>query len=135
MAVPDEPGETGKTGARNEHGPDVRDEDLERRRRSLEATLAARRPQGGAGAKDANTGGATGYGQALKLSSEFIAGIAVGAGLGWMIDRVAGTSPWGLIILLLLGFCAGVLNVLRSAGLVAQSGPQAPKKGDGTPEN
>jgi ATP synthase protein I len=40
----------------------------------------------------------------LKLSSEFIAGVAVGAGLGWVIDRLAGTSPWGLIVFLLLGF-------------------------------
>lgn len=63
-----------------------------------------------------------GFGQALKLSSEFIAGIVVGAGLGWLIDRIAGTSPWGLIIFLLLGFAAGVLNVLRSAGLVAEAG-------------
>ena len=38
---------------------------------------------------------------------------------------MAGTSPWGLIIFLLLGFVAGVLNVLRSAGLVAEpGGPQ-----------
>jgi ATP synthase protein I len=63
-----------------------------------------------------------GFGQALKLSSEFIAGIAVGVGIGWLIDRVAGTSPWGLIIFLLLGFVAGVLNVLRSAGLIAEAG-------------
>ena len=40
----------------------------------------------------------------MKLSSEFIAGVAVGAGLGWGIDRLAGTSPWGLIVFLLLGF-------------------------------
>lgn len=63
-----------------------------------------------------------GFGQALKLSSEFIAGIAVGVGLGWLIDRIAGTSPWGLIIFLLLGFAAGVLNVLRSVGVVAEAG-------------
>ena len=30
--------------------------------------------------------------------------------------HVAGTSPWGLIGFLLLGFCAGVLNVVRAAG-------------------
>lgn len=102
-----------------------RDEDLERRRRQLEATLAERKPKpdgkGGAG-----TGGVSGYGQALKISSEFIAGIAVGAGLGWFLDRVAGTSPWGLIVLLLLGFCAGVLNVLRSMGKIAEPGPKGP---------
>ncbi len=56
----------------------------------------------------------------MKLSTEFVAGVVVGAGLGWLIDRGLGTSPWGLIIFLLLGFCAGVLNVLRSAGVVAE---------------
>ena len=46
----------------------------------------------------------------------------MGVGLGWIIDRLAGTSPWGLIVFLLLGFGAGVLNVLRSAGVVAEFG-------------
>jgi ATP synthase protein I len=43
----------------------------------------------------------------------------VGAGIGWLIDRWLGISPWGLIVFLLLGFAAGVLNVMRSAGLVS----------------
>ncbi|WP_312797720.1 AtpZ/AtpI family protein [Tianweitania sp.] len=98
------------------------DDGLDRRRRDLGAKLASRRPETQAGAGDAKSRGATGYGQAMKLSSEFIAGIVVGAGLGWIVDRFAGTSPWGLIIFLLLGFGAGVLNVLRSAGLVADAG-------------
>ena len=46
----------------------------------------------------------------------------MGVGLGWFLDRVAGTSPWGLIVGLMLGFGAGVLNVLRSAGVVAEFG-------------
>jgi ATP synthase protein I len=29
-----------------------------------------------------------------------------------------GTSPWGMIVFLLLGFAAGVLNVMRAAGVV-----------------
>jgi ATP synthase protein I len=33
-----------------------------------------------------------------------------------------------LIVLLLLGFAAGVLNVMRSAGVVAQPGQKAPDK-------
>jgi ATP synthase protein I len=65
-----------------------------------------------------------GYAAAMKLSSEFIAGIVVGAFLGYLLDHFAGTGPWGMIVLLLLGFCAGVLNVLRSAGLVATPGPR-----------
>ena len=38
----------------------------------------------------------------------------MGAGIGWIIDRMAGTSPWGLIVFLLLGFGAGVLNVMAA---------------------
>ena len=127
---PDEPGKTGP----GEDRPDIRDDDLERRRQKLEASLATRRPAGREGAESARSSGAAGYGQALKLSSEFIAGIAVGAGLGWVIDRMAGTSPWGLIVFLLLGFGAGILNVLRSAGVVADQGLKAPEKAAEKPE-
>lgn len=60
--------------------------------------------------------------QAMKLSSEFIAGIVVGGVIGWSLDRFVGTTPWGMIIFLLLGFAAGTLNVLRAAGYVADQG-------------
>jgi ATP synthase protein I len=65
---------------------------------------------------------ASGYARGFRLSSELVAGVVVGAGLGWLIDRGFGTAPWGLIIFLLLGFAAGVLNVMRSAGVVAGGG-------------
>jgi ATP synthase protein I len=61
---------------------------------------------------------ASGFARGLRLSSELVAGVAVGAGLGLLIDRELGTAPWGLIVFLLLGFAAGVLNVMRSAGVV-----------------
>ncbi|CAN7406028.1 AtpZ/AtpI family protein [Mesorhizobium sp. LjNodule214] len=122
MAEKNGPNGTGETGRGKQHEADIRDDDLERRRRDLEASLATRRPDRLEGKDDAKTGSVAGYGQALKLSSEFIAGIVVGVGLGWFLDRLAGTSPWGLIVGLLLGFGAGVLNVLRSAGLVAEFG-------------
>jgi hypothetical protein len=37
-----------------------------------------------------------------------------------LLDRWLGISPWGLIIFLLLGFAAGVLNVMRAAGIVRE---------------
>jgi ATP synthase protein I len=52
----------------------------------------------------------------FRLSSELVAGVVVGALLGWSFDHLLSTSPWGLIVFLLLGFSAGVLNVIRSAG-------------------
>lgn len=62
-----------------------------------------------------------GYALAFRLASEFVAGVLVGAVLGWGLDQLAGTSPWGLIGLLLLGFCAGVVNVVRAAGAMSAS--------------
>jgi len=53
----------------------------------------------------------------FRLSSELIAGVAVGALMGWGFDRLLSTSPFGLIVFVLLGFSAGVLNVIRSAGV------------------
>jgi len=75
---------------------------------------------------------ASGYAKGFRLSSELVAGVLVGAGLGWLIDRLLGISPWGLIVFLLLGFAAGVLNVMRSAGVVAggipDEGPSGKRK-------
>jgi len=59
---------------------------------------------------------------ALRLSSEFVAGVLVGGLIGWAIDHFAGTTPWGLIVFLLLGFGAGTLNAMRAAGLIASQG-------------
>src|ERR1700720_894539 len=51
----------------------------------------------------------------FRLSAEFVAGILVGAAIGWFMDRWLGTSPWGLIVLLLGGFAAGGLHILGGA--------------------
>jgi ATP synthase protein I len=51
----------------------------------------------------------------FRISSELIASVVVGAVVGWGIDRLLSTSPFGLIVFFLLGFVAGVVNVVRSA--------------------
>lgn len=56
----------------------------------------------------------------FRLSTELVAGVLVGAAIGWLLDRWLGISPWGLIVFLLLGFVAGVLNVMRAAGIVRE---------------
>ncbi|MDH3195403.1 MAG: AtpZ/AtpI family protein, partial [Hyphomicrobiales bacterium] len=38
---------------------------------------------------------------------------------GGGLDARAGTTPWGMIGFLLLGFAAGVVNVMRSAEKMA----------------
>ena len=61
---------------------------------------------------------ASAFARGFRLSTELVAGVIVGALIGWLLDRWLGISPWGLIVFLLLGFAAGVLNVMRAAGVV-----------------
>jgi ATP synthase protein I len=73
-------------------------------------------------------GNSSGMALGFRLSTELVAGVLVGAVIGWFLDRTLGISPWGLIVFVLLGFAAGVLNVIRGAGV----GPGSP---DGRPKN
>src|SRR5262245_46527677 len=59
----------------------------------------------------------------FRLSTELVAGVLVGAFIGWALDKWLGISPWGMIVFLLLGFAAGVVNVMRAAGV--SGGPGA----------
>ncbi|MCV6548679.1 MAG: AtpZ/AtpI family protein [Cohaesibacter sp.] len=65
---------------------------------------------------------ASGLAMAWRLGSEFIAGVFVGGAIGWLLDTWFGLAPWGMIIFTLLGFVAGMLNMLRSAGKIAPPG-------------
>jgi ATP synthase protein I len=60
------------------------------------------------------------FARGFRLSTELVGGVLVGAGLGWLLDRWLGSSPWGLIVFVLLGFAAGVVNVMRAAGVAPQ---------------
>jgi ATP synthase protein I len=60
----------------------------------------------------------TALGQAFRLSAEFVSGVVAGGVVGWIVDRLFGTGPWGLIVCIILGFCAGMLNLMRAAGVV-----------------
>lgn len=51
--------------------------------------------------------------QAWSMGGEFVGAIVVSGGIGWWLDRHLGTGPWVMITMLVLGFAAGTLNVLR----------------------
>ncbi len=87
---------------------------------ALDARIAA--------AKHANArpsaldGRAEGRGWAVGI--EFVGAVLVSAALGWGIDRFAGTAPWAMIVLLILGFAAGTRRALQTS-----------KQFDGDPES
>ena len=48
---------------------------------------------------------------------EFIGAVLVSGFIGWAIDRWAGldTAPWAMIVLLVLGFAAGVRRAMKTS--------------------
>ena len=92
---------------------------LDHRLSEIEGSRKIRTDQSG-NEQDAAQAKASAMAVGLRLSSELVAGVLAGAALGWGFDRLLSTSPWGLIVFLLLGFTAGVINVMRSAGVMAK---------------
>ena len=88
---------------------------------SLDQRLSEIRDNRKVGTDQSGTGGgdsaarASAMARGFQLSSELIAGVVVGAAIGWGFDKLLSTSPFGLIVFFLLGFVAGVVNVVRSA--------------------
>ena len=103
----------------------AKDARLSERLRGLGDELGRHRPRDepGSGADRGQAASGAGYALGFRLSSELVAGVLAGAGIGWALDRVLGISPWGLIVFLLLGFVAGVVNVIRAAGAGRGTGP------------
>ena len=75
----------------------------------------------------------SGLARGMRIGTEFIAAVLVGAGIGYLIDLGLGTSPWGLLILLLMGFAAGILNVIRVVAEMNAASPP-PQGADLGPE-
>jgi len=75
--------------------------------------------------------GAMGLG--LRMATELAAALIVGLALGWVIDRVFGTRPWGLIIFFFLGVAAGMVNVFRAAKGVGSASTPRPTRDDDLP--
>ncbi len=108
-----------KRGGENGRKPDGTDDaDLSARLKSLDARISqASEQRAESEPRDRPKTDSSAIGQAFRYSAEFVSGVLAGGIIGWLVDHLFGTSPWGLIICLILGFCAGMLNLLRAAGL------------------
>ena len=80
------------------------DAQLQRLRAEAEAKKPGARPQ------EATTG----LGMAFTVASHLVAGLGVGGGIGYLLDRSLGTSPLLLITFFILGAAAGGMNVYRT---------------------
>jgi ATP synthase protein I len=101
-------------GSKSNAGPEFGD--LPDRLKDLGNRIAAEKVERAEAAKPTTTyQGASDYSKGYKLASEFVAGTLVGGLIGYGLDYVAGTLPLFLIVFLLLGFGAGILNMSRAA--------------------
>ena len=96
------------------------DADLSARLKSLDARLGqvAVQRRETKETQTRTTSDSNALGQALRFSAEFVSGVVAGGIIGWIVDRLFGTAPWGLVVCIILGFCAGMLNLFRAAGLM-----------------
>jgi len=89
------------------------DDDLRRRlakARAREDQRAGRGPRKGLSREMASGWGAI----ALRAGIEMISAVLVAGAIGFGLDRWAGTLPLFLIVLVLMGIAAGILNVWRA---------------------
>jgi ATP synthase protein I len=67
-----------------------------------------------------------GVGEGYRLLGEVIGGVLGGLGLGWAVDYFAHTTPFGMVVGLLLGTAASAYAAVKSAERMNRS---AAKKG------
>lgn len=52
-----------------------------------------------------------------RVLAELLGGLIGGGLFGWIIDLVAGTKPWGLLVMLFLGVIVAFRNIIRLVSL------------------
>ena len=97
------------TGSMKENGKPTSLKDLDERLKAAHGRRAEKSgtPQG--------RGDVSGFAVGLRIVVDLVAGIAVGVGIGLVLDNWLGTQPWLLIVFVFVGFAAGLLNVIRTA--------------------
>lgn len=89
-------------------GEDARITSLDERLKQAQAEEDERTGRRAAGARVVQTAG-------TKILSDLI-GIPLGSAvIGYVIDRLLGTLPWVMLVMLFLGFGIAVRNVMRDA--------------------
>lgn len=88
-------------------GEDARIDALEERLK------AAREREDERNARAAPAGSDANYRLGNRVLAELVGGLAGGAFIGWVIDQFAGTSPWGLLVMLFVGVGVAFRNIVR----------------------
>lgn len=97
---------------------------------ALEARLKAAREREEQRNRPKVQGTDANYRAGNRALADLIGGILGGAVIGWAIDALAGTTPWGLLAFLFLGTAAAFRNIIVTANRRPDDTAQDPD-GDG----
>ncbi len=50
----------------------------------------------------------------MRMAADLVASVIVGGVIGWGLDWVLGSRPWLFLLFFLVGFVAGIRNLLRT---------------------
>ena len=78
---------------------------------ALDARIAAAADRARVG--DSAAAPAKGYSQGSRVLAELVGAPIGGALIGWLLDRWLGTSPWILLVLLVLSVVVAFRNIFR----------------------
>lgn len=76
----------------------------------IDSAKEARRPK-----PAPKSGKFAGAGFGWRMTVDLVTGVLVGAAMGWGLDTLFGSKPLFLIVMVLLGFAAGVRVMLKTA--------------------
>jgi ATP synthase protein I len=70
--------------------------------------------------RSASSGVGNSMAEGYRLFAGLIGGVLVGVGLGWLVDRVVHTAPWGIAIGAIVGAGVSVFMAARAASRISQ---------------
>jgi ATP synthase protein I len=82
---------------------------------ALEARLKAAREREDERNRPKSEGASADYRIGNRVLADLLGGLFGGFVIGWVIDAFAGTSPWGLLVMLTFGIIVAFRNIIRAA--------------------
>ena len=91
---------------------------------ALEARLKAARERENERNQPQMSGSDANYRSGNRVLADLLGGILGGLVIGGTIDYFAGTSPWGLLVMLFLGIIVAFRNIFRMASTQSNEPPK-----------